>query len=207
MSKAKHHAAVEKVEPSLPEGPLKIDLGCGSRKPEGCSGVDQYAFKGVDVVCDFGKEPWPFKDDSVSEAQAVHSFEHLTANARMHFMNELYRVLAPGGQARITCPVWTSSSAYGDMTHQWPPVSAFFINYLVRSWRLSQAPHTDKYFNPEGMDCDFDIVGGYNGPHMDFQAKHQEVQQFATNHYIDAVSEIFMQLTKPLTPRDNPKPT
>ncbi len=136
--------------------------------------------------------------------QSVHAFEHLTAVERMHFMNEAYRVLVPGGTLRIICPQVKSSTAYGDLTHQWPPVSSFFANYPVRSWRLSQAPHTDKKWNPEGMDCDFDVVGGFGGIIEAVATKNLDTQQFHINHYWDAASDIHFTFTKPLSPREFP---
>src|SRR5678809_24430 len=132
---------------------LKLDFGCGPHKREGFHGVDQTAFVGVDTVCDLTVTPWPWADNSVSEAHASHFVEHLTAWQRVAFWNELYRVLVPNGTAQIIVPHWASCRAYGDPTHQWPPVSEFAFYYLKKEWRMANAPHTDANYLP----------GGFNG--------------------------------------------
>lgn len=179
---------------------LKLDLGCGKNKREGFTGVDSIAFEGVDIVADLN-ELWPFEDGSVDEAHASHTLEHLTAPQRVHFANELYRVLKVGGTATIITPHWASCRAYGDPTHQWPPVSEFWFYYLKREWRLGnatlagQAPHTDKTYWPEGFDCNFEVTWGY-GIHPEILKRNQEFQQFATNFYKEAVQDMYATLTR-----------
>ena len=172
---------------------MKIDLGCGTNKKEGFLGADQYAMPGVDVVCNLATARWPWDDDSVEEAHTSHFVEHLTASERIHFANELHRVLKPKSQATIIVPHWASSRAYGDLTHQWPPVSEFWACYLNAEWRKSQAPHND------GYTCDFDWVTGFS-PHPMIAARNQEFQQFATAFYKEAVQDLHITLTKRATP-------
>ena len=100
----------------------KLDIGCGKNKKEGFLGVDQYAMEGVDVVMDV-RGVWPWEDNSIDEVHSSHFVEHLTATERVHFYNELHRVLKNGAKAMIITPHWASNRAYGDPTHQWPPVS------------------------------------------------------------------------------------
>jgi hypothetical protein len=95
---------------------LKLDFGCGPNKREGFQGVDSIAFPGVDFVVDL-RQRWPWEDNSVAEAHASHFIEHLTAMERVHFANELYRVLKPGGKCTVIVPHWGSCRAYGDPTH------------------------------------------------------------------------------------------
>src|SRR5687767_3667033 len=82
---------------------LKLDLGCGLNKREGFSGVDVREFPGVDLVMDLRK-PWLWTDESVAEAHCSHFIEHLTAPERIHFVNELHRVLVPGGKCQVIVP-------------------------------------------------------------------------------------------------------
>src|ERR1700751_2644070 len=93
--------------------PLKLDLGCGTRKKDGFVGVDIRNFKGVDKVADLTKG-WPWKNNSVDEVYCSHFIEHLEVPERIHFVNELYRVLKPGATALIITPHWCSHRAYGD---------------------------------------------------------------------------------------------
>ena len=121
--------------------------------------------------------------------------EHLTATERVHFMNELYRVLRQGGKATVITPHWGSNRAYGDPTHQWPPVSEMFFYYLNREWRKAQAPHTDKEFNQNGYDCDFDATWGYS-LHPALQSRNQEYQQHALQFFKESAQDTLATLVK-----------
>lgn len=181
---------------SAPEG-LKIDFGCGSRKKEGFYGVDILAMDGVDLVLDLGdpKLAWPWPDNSVREAHCSHFLEHLEVKARTHFLNELHRVLIPGGTATIIVPYWASSRAYGDITHAWPPIGEMTFYYWSRAWRLANAPHTDIQWNRHGFSCDFDFGCGYN-THQNLIGKSDVVQQFEINFYKEAAQDIVGTITK-----------
>lgn len=174
---------------------VKLDFGCGPNKKEGFLGCDRIAFEGVDYVIDLGKERWPFEDNSVAEGHTSHFVEHLTATERIHFCNELYRVLVPGGKCQVVIPSWSSCRAYGDPTHQWPPVSEFWFYYLDKGWRMQNAPHTDIKHWPQGYSCDFEGTWGY-GLHAMALTRNQEWQQFAINFYKEIVQDIHATLTK-----------
>lgn len=174
---------------------MKIDIGCGTQKREGFIGVDIIPFKDkdgkdlVDVVLDAGSEPWPWADDSVDEVNASHFIEHLKPEQRIHFVNELYRVLKKGGKCQFAVPHWGSTRAYGDLTHQWPPVVEFWFYYLNKEWRAANAPHNDFY------KCDFDCTWYYS-IHPYFLTRHQEAQQFAISWYKEAAQDIIGTMTK-----------
>jgi ubiquinone/menaquinone biosynthesis C-methylase UbiE len=174
---------------------LKIDFGCGPNKREGFKGVDILYFDGVDYVFDAGSDEFLFEDNSVDEAHASHFLEHLTAPQRCHFFNELYRVLKPKAQCTIITPHWASSRAYGDPTHQWPPVCEFGYFYLSREWREQNAPHADKKHNSTGYNCDFDATWGYS-LHPSLGVRNEEWQQFAINFYKEAAQDLVATITK-----------
>lgn len=173
----------------------KIDFGCGPNKREGFIGVDAIDFPGVDIVLDVREGAWPFEDNSIDEAHASHFIEHLTAMERVHFVNELYRCLKVGGQATIITPHWASNRAYGDPTHQWPPVSEFWFFYLSRDWRATNAPHTDSKFMRLGFSCHFECSWGY-GLHPALNVRNSEFQQFALNFYKEAAQDMHATITK-----------
>jgi hypothetical protein len=209
-----------------PPALLKLDLGCGSNKREGFAGVDTIAFPGVDHCVNLaepiyrpipagfewmapiferrviGYKQWPWADSSVSEAHSSHFIEHLTSWERVHFVNELHRILVPGGKCQIIVPHWASCRAYGDPSHQWGPASEFWFYYLSREWRLgnkdkglgANAPHTDIANNPLGFNCDFEAAWGY-GLHPQISLRNQEAQQFAMQFYKEAVTDIVSTLT------------
>jgi SAM-dependent methyltransferase len=176
-----------KAEPE-PKKFLKLDFGCGPNKREGFEGVDCRKFDGVDHVVDL-KKKWPWKKNSVEEAHSSHFIEHLTAPERIHFVNELYRVLIPGGKCQIIVPHWASCRAYGDLTHQWPPVSEFWFYYLSQEWRDANAPHNDEYA------CDFMATWGFS-MHQMLISKNQEYQEHALYFWKEAAQDIIATLTK-----------
>jgi hypothetical protein len=168
---------------------VKLDLGCGKSKKADHIGVDSRPFDGVDQVVDLSK-PWPWADGEVEEIHASHIVEHFTAPERIHFVNEAFRVLKPGGKMTVIVPHWASCRAYGDLTHQWPPVSEFWFYYLGSEWRAANAPHNDAYT------CDFAAVWGYS-LHQSLGLRNQEFQQFAVQNYKESISDIVCTLTKP----------
>jgi SAM-dependent methyltransferase len=167
---------------------FKLDLGCGKNKKEGFIGVDSKEFPGVDLVHDLTK-PWPWPDNCVDAVHCSHFVEHLKAEERILFVNELYRVLKPKAQAAIICPHWASTRAYGDLTHQWPPVCEMWFHYLSKTWRDENAPHNDFYL------CDFETTYGY-GLNPTILTRSQEYQQFAVAFYKESVQDIHATLTK-----------
>lgn len=173
----------------------KLDIGCGPNKkgPEWI-GVDQTKFTGVDVVCDLNLA-WPFGDGSAEEIHSSHCIEHFDAVQRVHVYNEMFRVLKPGGKATIIAPFWSSGRAYGDPTHKWPPVSGFSFYYLLKSWRMANAPHSDFEHWKSGYKCDFDVTWGF-GMHQSLQARNQEYQQFALTFYVEAAQDVIATLVK-----------
>jgi hypothetical protein len=172
---------------------MKLDLGCGKSKKEGFYGVDAIAFPGVDAVCDL-RQRWPWDDGTVEEAHSSHFIEHLEAMERVHFANELYRVLQPGGKCTLIVPHWASCRAYGDPTHKWPPVSEFWFFYLSREWRMQEAPHTDAEHLPGGFACDFEATWGYvlDQP---VSVRNQEAQVFMLRYYKEAAQDTVSTLT------------
>lgn len=189
---------------------MKIDIGCGPNKKEGFVGLDQYSFDDkVDHVVNIADEttPWPFANQTVEEAYSSHCLEHLNARGRCHFANELYRVMKPGAKATIIVPHWGSCRAYGDPTHQWPPVSEMWPLYLNKLWRIgdpdakpnptpANAPHTDRQYLTWGYDCDFDVMTAPAGLHPACNGRSQEWLQFAVAFYKEAITDMHILLTR-----------
>lgn len=167
----------------------KLDLGCGTRKKEGFHGVDSIAFEGVDTVLNLGVDAWPWADGTIEEAQASHFVEHLDATERIHFVNELFRVMKHGAKALIIVPHCFSGRAYGDLTHKWPPVAEFWFFYLSKEWRKVNAPHNDFEMSGFGYTCDFEVTWG-NNLHPGLMSRNQEFQQHALTYFKEAAQDI-----------------
>ena len=177
------------------DAPTKLDFGCGPHKRPGFHGVDAFPFVGVDTVLNIASDPLPWADNSIEEAHASHFLEHLTAAERCGFVNNLYRVLKPGATVHLITPHWASNRAYGDPTHQWPPVAEMWFYYLSKEWRMANAPHTDKSVNPTGFDCDFEATWGY-AMRQDLPARNAEYQQFALQNYKEAAQDLIATIKK-----------
>lgn len=99
---------------------MRLNLGACDRTIPGFLSVD--IVPPADVVADL-RERWPWPDSSVDEVRAYDVIEHLPD--RIHTMNELYRVLVPGGRAVIEVPSATKGAGFAqDPTH----TSAWCLN-------------------------------------------------------------------------------
>lgn len=88
-----------------------IDLGGRFNSPDGYITVDLHD---ADIIADLNNE-WPFADNSVGIIRAYHILEHL--KDPIHFFNNAYRVLAPGGFLLIEVPSTKGDGAFSDPTH------------------------------------------------------------------------------------------
>lgn len=108
-----------------------LDLGCGKR-PKNPFNADE--FFGVDVrddlannirSADLAVEPIPFEDEMFHFVTAFDFIEHIPRviylpkrrNAFIEMMNEVYRVLKPGGLFVSMTPAFPHAVAYRDPTH------------------------------------------------------------------------------------------
>jgi hypothetical protein len=120
-----------------------------------------------------------------------HFLEHLKAEERIELMNECYRVLISGNKIEITSPSWSHERAYGDPTHQWPPITTWTFLYMNKSWRDINAPHV-KYT------CNFDwnVSGVHdpNDPWINF--RNIETKSIMMSRNINTTTDIYVILTK-----------
>lgn len=110
--------------------PRVLDLGCGRNKYPGSIGVDNNARSVADVLCDLDRPPYPFADNSFDEVRAVHVVEH-TENV-IHFMEEVHRLLRPGGRLYLVTPHYSDVSSFTDPTHRWHLTTQSFSYFTGR---------------------------------------------------------------------------
>lgn len=98
---------------------IKLDIGCGKNKQEGFVGIDYREWPGVDIVHDLEKTPWPLPDECVTTAMASHVLEHINPHNGVFIdvMNEIWRIVKPGGQFVFTVPYAGSPGYWQDPTH------------------------------------------------------------------------------------------
>jgi len=183
-----------KARPKLEivEKPVQICIGFMPEKPEGFMVMDTFKHEKVDKVFDPTKK-WDLASDSVDEVICVNFLHRLTAEQRIHFFNELHRVLKPGKQARVTTPHWSHERAYAEPDVQWPPVNAFTYFYTSKQWREANAPKWIAQFK-----CDFDwVLAGSHDQNDEWVAfRTQEVKQVYMHRNINTTTELIATLTK-----------
>ncbi len=105
---------------------IKLNLGCGSVRPEGWINTDSSLNANIQKIPFIGKriarifnpvsyssnnfeymnlnKRWNYEDNSVDIVYASHLFEHLTLKSADLFIKEAYRCLKPNGVIRIIVP-------------------------------------------------------------------------------------------------------
>jgi len=105
------------------------------------------------------------------------------------FMEEVYRILKPGGRIRIITPYYTSIRAIQDPTHVRSIGEVTFM-YFNKEWR-----NVNKLSYYTTSICDFDFVYGYN-MQPEFLNKHEEQRNYAIKHYWNVIDDLDITLTK-----------
>lgn len=123
---------------------VKLNLGCSNRVIPGYVGVD--ICPPADVIADLSKR-WPWPSSSVDEVVAYDVIEHIAD--RIHFMNELHRVMKPGATATIETPNASRGAGYfQDPTHcapwclnsfQYFQQGSFAHNRLAKAYGITAA--------------------------------------------------------------------
>lgn len=190
---------VPKAEPKR----LYLDLGCGRIKPEQIIAMDTVLYsstkpeewEGIDQI-DFGQKHVGFvqnvlktlPNDSVDGVFSAHFVEHLKGEERVVLFNELYRVMKVGAIAKIIVPHWSNACAYGDPTHQWPPMSEWFAYYLNKAWREGDAQGNGANGPHTGYTCDFDYSVAGSWDQRVAVAINGRNQEFAQKFVFDAMN-------------------
>jgi predicted SAM-dependent methyltransferase len=179
------------VEPSAAKliNELRLDLACGQSKTEGFFGLDIYPGDGTDpnrAMVDLEQFPWPVESNSAEEIVCNHYVEHTPD--LMKFMNEVYRILKPGGKIKVVCPYYNSVRCWQDPTHKRAISEASFL-YFNKQWRDTNK--LDHY----PINCDFDYTYGYD-MNVTWANRSDEARTFAVTHYMNVINDIHVVLTK-----------
>jgi SAM-dependent methyltransferase len=132
---------------------LRLNLGCSDAAQPGFINVDRWEppwattdnFQRVDLG-----GPWPWESGSVEHIRAVDIIEHLAD--KTHTMNELHRVLKPGGTVEIIVPTTDGRGAFQDPTHVsfWNRNSFFYYEH--------GNPHLERFKDAYGITARFKVA-------------------------------------------------
>jgi SAM-dependent methyltransferase len=126
---------------------MKLNLGCSDAHLDGFVNVD--VCPPADVVADLTR-PWPWEDGSVEHIRAWDVIEHLPQP--IHTMNELWRVLRPGGTVEIVVPTTEGRGAWQDPQHVsfWNRNSFFYYTH--------GDPHRERFGAAYGIHARFRVL-------------------------------------------------
>lgn len=124
-----------------------LNLGCGDKKLQGEIGVDILSFEGVDVVTDLNGVSLPFLESSVDMIRSNHCLEHL--NDIVTIMEELHRILKPGGLLEISVPHVSNIGFFRDPTHKQPFTYGSFDYFVKGEKPVAYTPIEFEYIERE----------------------------------------------------------
>jgi SAM-dependent methyltransferase len=112
----------------------RVHLGCGENYLEGYINVDNMSGVKKDLEADLTK-PLPFEDNSIDYILCWNVMEHLDMNM-IRFMEEIHRVLKPGGKFRFRVPLAGTYIDYKDPEHvnHFSPHFLKFFNGKEKGW-------------------------------------------------------------------------
>ena len=169
----------------------KLNLGGGLTTLEGFTNVDKYKSEKTDLVVDLEVYPWPFPTSSVKDTVLRHVLEHI--KEPIPFMNELYRILEPGGRVQYRGPHSRSQGAWQDPTHVRPIPEEFFL-YFTKRFRH------ENVIVYSGINTDFTLDGPYYCLDSEYEKKRadgltDEQLMYDVRHLNNVVSELCWILT------------
>lgn len=169
-----------------------LDLGCGT-VPKARLGIDRHLAPGVDLCIDLerlvpanltraqgfnhdrtedlyaefkpgmGERGLPFPDSSIESIVSHHCLEHIDASF-IPLMDEVYRVLKPGGVLRAIVPLFPSKAAVEDPDHK-----RYFMEETFETFcGAEDGSHWHESFSVPYTSCRFEMV------HKDITARLED---------------------------------
>lgn len=167
---------------------MKLNLGSCSRNFPGFTSVD--IFEPADQIVDLAG-PWPWPDSSVSEVIAMDVLEHIGdcdhvsswgcercrdgqprafpirhERGKIHVMNEMWRILVPGGRATLQIPCASmGDGGHCDPTHAtyWTPSDfEYYTPGVAERERFRNSPYY-------GITADFKVLNLDASGHIPMQ--------------------------------------
>jgi SAM-dependent methyltransferase len=119
---------------------MKLNLGCGNDIKKNWINLDIADLPGVNVVHDINSLPLPFEKDIFDEILCQDVLEHVDY---IKLLEDLHRILKPGGALKIRVPHFSSVNNFIDPTHK-NRFSIKTFDFFVNSTILGK---NNYYFN------------------------------------------------------------
>ena len=164
---------------------VALDLGCGANprnhyKADSFMALDQFPVTNKEsdwyLQADLVWEPIPLGDNSVDYVTAFDFIEHIPRvvyvdkEAKYPFidlMNEIWRVLKPGGLFYSSTPAFPHAAAFQDPTH---------VNIITPDTWGEYFDNVKRWASPYGFTGAFQIESiGYSGPHLQCEMRKVSV--------------------------------
>jgi SAM-dependent methyltransferase len=136
---------------------MRLNLGCCDALLPDYVNVDVVGAPGIQVA-DL-RQRWPWADGSIDHVRAWDIIEHLPD--KIFTMNELWRVLRPGGTAEIAVPTTDGTGAFQDPTH------VSFWNRRSFLYYEAGNPYRDRFATSYGITAKFCVTGERVEPSVD----------------------------------------
>lgn len=133
-------------------------------------------------------KPWTLADKSAKRLKVVDVLQYVPASKRVWFMEEVYRVLADGGEATFVVNYYASAMAVADPEAEWPPLCEQSFLFFNKKWREN---------NKIGgkIKCDFDFNYGFAWA-PDVASRSTEVQSDFARYRLNVIQKLQVVMTK-----------
>lgn len=132
-----------------------------------------------------------FKNDFLKKLNYVDeqlSHPYMPSEGMFKFMDEVYRILIPGGKIKIIAPYYSSMRSCQDPTHTRDICEATFMYFNKNFRNINRLDHY-------GVVCDFDFTYGYDID-TTWNNREDSVRAFAMKHYLNVINDIQVLMTK-----------
>ncbi len=139
-------------------GGLRLNLGCGNKRRAGYLGVDRGEASAVDVRMDVLEYLKTLPAGAVSSVYSRHMLEHFEPEPFRQLLEQIDRVLRPGGEIEIIVPHFSNPYFYSDPTHR-QPFGLYSFSYLCERTCLTRG--VPSYVRIEGWSLE-DVQFGFS---------------------------------------------
>ncbi len=94
----------------------RLNLGCGHDYKQGWVNLDHDPRCSPDISHDLDSLPYPFEDGEFGYVYASHVVEHV--DDLFATLDEIERILEPGGELHVRVPHFSNGNGYNDLTHR-----------------------------------------------------------------------------------------